>query len=102
MHCWPEEDNSRDRSPASNNLKALLARRRQFEGPKPSLKYLEGTAGLKKIIRGTKAHSKHHVKNKFVQRTLRMIGQCKESTKTSKKTQQQKVFWSLDAHTSEI
>jgi hypothetical protein len=27
-HCWPEEDVSRDRSPGSNNSKALLARRR--------------------------------------------------------------------------
>jgi hypothetical protein len=30
-HCWPERGNSRDRSPASNIPKALLARKREFE-----------------------------------------------------------------------
>jgi hypothetical protein len=29
-------------------LKALLARKKQFEGPKPGFEYLEGAAGPKK------------------------------------------------------
>jgi hypothetical protein len=51
--CWPERDNSRDRSPASNVLKALLARKRYLEGPKSCLECLEGAAGPKEITRGT-------------------------------------------------
>jgi hypothetical protein len=67
MHYWAEKGNSKDRSPASNSLKALLARKKQseglkscleylkgvaspkgqFEGPKPCLEYLEGAAGPK-------------------------------------------------------
>jgi hypothetical protein len=31
-------------------LKALLARKKQFEGPKPCLEYLEGAAGPKRAI----------------------------------------------------
>jgi hypothetical protein len=42
--------NSRDRSPSSNTLKALLARKKQFERPKPCLEYLEGAAGPKRAI----------------------------------------------------
>jgi hypothetical protein len=36
-------------------LKALLAQKKQFEGLKPYLKYLEGAAGPKKAIQGTEA-----------------------------------------------
>jgi hypothetical protein len=39
------EDDSRDRSPASNVQKALPARKEQFEGPKSFLEYLEGAVG---------------------------------------------------------
>jgi hypothetical protein len=52
--CWPERGNSMDQSPTSNISKALLARKRQFEGPKSYLEYLEGAAGPKEAIRGTK------------------------------------------------
>jgi hypothetical protein len=44
------KDNSRDRSPASNISKALLAHIKQFEGLKPRLEYLEGAAGPQKTI----------------------------------------------------
>jgi hypothetical protein len=56
-----------DRSPASNNLKALLARKRRFEGPKSGLEQLEGTAGSKKAIQGTEVQprmSKHSLLEK--------------------------------------
>jgi hypothetical protein len=36
-------------------LKALLARKKQFEGPKSRLKYLEGAAGLKGQFEGPKS-----------------------------------------------
>jgi hypothetical protein len=36
-------------------LKALLAQKKQFEGPKPCLEYLEGAAGPKEIVQGTEA-----------------------------------------------
>jgi hypothetical protein len=39
-------------------LKALLARKRQFEGPKSCLEYLEGVVGPKEAIRGTEAHTR--------------------------------------------
>jgi hypothetical protein len=48
--CRLERDDSKVRSPASNILKALLARKKQFEGPKPCLEYLEGAAGPKETI----------------------------------------------------
>jgi hypothetical protein len=48
---------SRGKGPNLNKAEALLARKRCFEGLKPRLKQFEGTAGLKKIIRGTKAQS---------------------------------------------
>jgi hypothetical protein len=51
--CWPEESDSRDRSLHSKNMEALLARKKQFEGPKPALKEYGGAAGPKKAIRGT-------------------------------------------------
>jgi hypothetical protein len=51
---WSEKGDSQDRSPTSNILKALLARKKQFEGPKPCIEYLEGAAGPKETIRGTK------------------------------------------------
>jgi hypothetical protein len=35
-------------------LKALLARKKQFEGPKPCLEYLEGAAGPKRRFKGPK------------------------------------------------
>jgi hypothetical protein len=38
-------------------LKALLARKKQFEGPKSCLKYLEGAAGPKKQFEGPKTPS---------------------------------------------
>jgi hypothetical protein len=38
-----------------NNLKTRLARKKQFEGPKPRLEYLEGAAGPKKQFEGPKS-----------------------------------------------
>jgi hypothetical protein len=52
--CWPDEDDSWDRSPHSNNSEALLARRRQLEGPKPALEKFGGVVGPMKMIRGTR------------------------------------------------
>jgi hypothetical protein len=39
-------------------MKALLARKKQIEGPKPCLEYYEGAAGPKETIRGTEALSR--------------------------------------------
>jgi hypothetical protein len=78
-----QKDNSRDQSPASNILKALLARKKQFEGPKPCLEYLEGAAGPKKTIRNNfdqkfprrskhslpkETHSKRSAKDRVVEK----------------------------------
>jgi hypothetical protein len=48
--------NSKDRSLASNVLKALLARKRQFEGPKSYLEYLEGATSPKVRFEGPKSY----------------------------------------------
>jgi hypothetical protein len=70
-------------------LKALLARKRQFEGLKPRLEYLEGAAGLKKTIRNNfdrkfprrskhslleEPNSKRSAKKQSRRKTLRMFG----------------------------
>jgi hypothetical protein len=47
-------DDSKVRSRASNILKALLAQKKQFEGPKPYLEYFEGAAGPKRQFEGPK------------------------------------------------
>jgi hypothetical protein len=47
-----------DRNPVSNISKALLARKKQLEGPKSCLEYIDGTAGPKEITRGTEILSR--------------------------------------------
>jgi hypothetical protein len=83
-------------------LKALLAQKKQFEGPKPCLEYLEGAAGPKKTIQNnfdqkipqkskhsllTEPHSKRSAKDRVVKKLCVCLGGTKErSTKTSKET----------------
>jgi hypothetical protein len=84
-------------------LKALLARKKQFERPKPCLEYLEGAAGPKKAIRNNfdrkfprkskhslleEPHSKLSAKDRIVKKLCVCLGGTKErSTKTLKETQ---------------
>jgi hypothetical protein len=84
-------------------LKALLAQKKQFEGLKPCLEYLEGAAGPKKTIQNNfdrkfprrskhslleEPHSKRSAKDRVVEKPCIYLGGTKErSTKTSKGTQ---------------
>jgi hypothetical protein len=52
----PKKGSSKDQGPAPNSLEALLARKKQFEGPKSYLEYLEGAAGPKVQFEGPKSY----------------------------------------------
>jgi hypothetical protein len=78
--CWPEEDDSRDqspqleyyrgikkprvndsrdRNPLSNNMKALLGQKNQFEEQEsPHSNIVEVSKNPKRAIRGTETHTR--------------------------------------------